>query len=174
MSILDIKDFAFHRHDVVCNQKYDNIYPYSIHLNSVANFAKRFSYLLKNEEEIYDALAGAYLHDTIEDARLTYNDIKQKFGEEIAEIVWACTESAGRTREERKDAAFFSRLKSNRLGVYVKLCDLMANSLYSEFSGNKGFIKSRKQEWDKYCAELEDYQDEFKEMFDYLDNVYTL
>src|SRR6478736_284815 len=107
---IEPKDYAYHLHDIVCNQKYDGLYPYSLHLNAVHAQARKWGYLLepdftqkrgKGENSNIDrwlAEAGAVLHDAIEDARVTYNELKDLFGVEVAEVVWACTEDAGRSR----------------------------------------------------------------------------
>lgn len=60
------------------NQHYD-IYPYSYHLQMVFDEFKAMadSVLITNEEYYPSLVFGAYFHDSIEDARLTYNDVKK-------------------------------------------------------------------------------------------------
>ena len=96
---------AFQIHDDV-NQKYDHVLPYGFHLKMAASFVSRYGYLVaESEADILILYAGAYLHDTIEDARMTYNDIvkfiddfrvgslvlpeeiKRKLEEQVPEIV---------------------------------------------------------------------------------------
>ena len=88
--------FAIEAH-ASTNHTYDNK-PYSIHLNMVANTARKYIDILP--EIIQDeVLSACWLHDTIEDCRLTYNDIKNKFGENVAEIVYAVSNEKCKNRK---------------------------------------------------------------------------
>jgi (p)ppGpp synthase/HD superfamily hydrolase len=58
------------------NQKYDENLPYGFHLKLAASFVSKYGYLTaENEADVLILFAAAYLHDTIEDARLSYNDV---------------------------------------------------------------------------------------------------
>src|SRR5574344_752894 len=83
------------------HHKYDDA-PYSVHLALAAHYGDVFSYLLP-EKDRENVLSALWLHDTIEDCRITYNDLKAVFGTEIAEMVYAVTNNRGRTRSERAD-----------------------------------------------------------------------
>lgn len=159
------------QHDVECNQKYDKTLPYSYHLKLVNNFAKKFIYLLPDKNEARLAMAGTWAHDLIEDARITYNDIKDKFGEPLAEIVYCCTEEKGKSRYERHSQKFYDELKANKIAVFVKLCDIIANSCYSMTTNSSMFAKY-KSEYDKTKMHL--YRQEFMPMFAFLERLYEL
>ena len=60
--------------------------PYLSHLMSVASIALEHG---ASEDEAIAAL----LHDSIEDQGVTRDDLTQKFGETVAEIVWGCTDA---------------------------------------------------------------------------------
>ena len=45
--------------------------------------------------------SAGYLHDTIEDTDTSYRDLFDRFGEEVAELVYAVTSELGRNRAER-------------------------------------------------------------------------
>jgi (p)ppGpp synthase/HD superfamily hydrolase len=128
----------YNHHDVVCNQKYDNIYPYSLHLKSVLSTAKRF---LNNIDKKYwdDVLISAAGHDLIEDGRLPYNDLVKMFNVNIAEIIYCCTDEKGKNRAQRHNHKYYDELKENRLAVFVKLCDVYSNGVYSLLSGSTMF-----------------------------------
>lgn len=162
-------DFAIHQHDVECNQKYANHLPYSFHLRMVSAQARRFEKLL-HPTEVTLVKAACYGHDLIEDARMTYNDIKAT-DERLAEIIYLCTEMRGRNREERKSADFYLLLKTDKLAVFVKLCDMMANVYFSAMSNSKMFEKY-KAEYPKVKEYL--FTDEYSEMFTYLDKLFKL
>ena|ERR1035437_723953 len=62
-------------------------------------------------------LAAGYLHDVIEDCSVTYEELKEEFNQEIADLVKEVTKSKYNT---------FPHL-STRRGVMLKLADRLAN-----------------------------------------------
>ena len=74
--INEIKEKASYEHDVECNQKYGENLPYSFHLNMVADMAMKYGHIVCfYEHHIIPIIFGAYFHDAIEDARMTYNNV---------------------------------------------------------------------------------------------------
>src|SRR5690625_166714 len=49
-----------------------------------------------------DAIIAGILHDTVEDTDVTLNDIKETFGENIANLVDGCSENKTLSWEQRK------------------------------------------------------------------------
>lgn len=144
-------------------QSYDE-YPYFFHVRQVAHKALDFQHLVGADALI--CFIGALFHDLIEDCRLTYNDIESKWGKEIADIVFACTETRGRNRAERHGPEYYQGLKDSRLGLFVKLCDIIANMERGKTTGS-GMLKKYQKEYPHTKHEL--YREEFKEMFDYIE-----
>lgn len=142
---MNVKDI-YKRHDEYCNQKYgkDDL-PYSFHLKAVVAQASKYKQLINVNYSLTDLLLAAAGHDLIEDARMTYNDILQDSNYAVAGIIYACTEEKGKNRDERHSQKFFDELKQNRLAVYVKLCDIMANVLYSLISDSSMYDKYQKE-----------------------------
>jgi (p)ppGpp synthase/HD superfamily hydrolase len=170
--IQDAKDYFYHLHDIVVNQKYNKTLPYSFHLEMVSKQAEKFIHLIPDETIHSTIMIAVYGHDSIEDARITYNDVKELFGEDVAEIIYLCSEDKGRNRAERKSDVWYHQIAKNKYAVFVKLCDIIANSLFSTLS-NSSMLKKYKQEYiQKVKPSL--YSLEYKEMFDYLDNIYKL
>lgn len=157
-------------HDEHCNQKYDNILPYSYHLKMVADVVEQFSNLLPIGNKTL-ALIAAYGHDSIEDARITYNDIKNLGGEQLADIIYACTEEKGKNRDERHSDKFYHELNQNPIATYVKLCDIVANVKHS-LATNSSMYKKYKQEYEKTYNHL--YRKEYADMFMYLNKLLSL
>jgi len=120
--------FAITAHNSV-NHTYDNK-PYSIHLIMVANIARKYIDIIPGQCQD-DVLSACWLHDTIEDCRLTYNDIKREFGENVAEIVYAVTNDKGKTRSERAGTKYYDGIRITAWATFVKLCDRLANIQYS-------------------------------------------
>ena len=73
------KEFAEYHHNGT-NHKYDGK-PYTYHLSMVVEVAERFIHLIPVNKR--DAvLAACWCHDTIEDCRVTYNDVKSELGQD--------------------------------------------------------------------------------------------
>jgi (p)ppGpp synthase/HD superfamily hydrolase len=88
------KEYAIREH-VSTNHKYDN-HCYSKHLEDVFYVGLKFIHImpLKEHENLLSAL---WLHDTIEDCRVTYNDLTKYFNITIADLVYAVSNEKGKT-----------------------------------------------------------------------------
>lgn len=171
-------DWCVFRHDVECNQKYDNDMLYSKHLQFVAAHAHRFRHLLGSQWiesttfTVWDCVEMAcYGHDLIEDARVTYNDLVGKVGKYVADLIYCCTEEKGRDRNERHSGNYYAGLASNKVATYVKLCDIMANVTFGVLTNSKMYL-TQKAEHEKTLKYL--FVPEYQEMFDHLDKLFTL
>jgi len=188
--ILDLRNYIYDRADNYCNQKYGDGLPYSFHLKCVEAQGEKFINLVRegnvfNEKNQFSTTvsykdiirAGLSMHEAIEDFRLTYNDIKDKTteifgnylaGETIADIVYCCSDEKGKSRKERKSEKYYQELSENSLAVFVKLADISANTLYSKLTNSSMYqkYKSEFQHFKEIC-----YKEEYKEFFDYLENL---
>lgn len=102
------------------NQSYSEVFPYEKHLQDVVDILIKFGFTQP------EYLIAGWLHDSSEDTTLHYNDIRQHFGEEVAEIVFAVTDELGRNRKERK-LKTFPKIRANNKAITIKLADRMAN-----------------------------------------------
>jgi (p)ppGpp synthase/HD superfamily hydrolase len=118
------------------NQTYD-IFSYMYHIRLVVKISQMLGY----DETIQVACA---LHDVMEDGSLSYNDIKNYFGEEVAEIVFAVTDELGRNRKERKSKTY-PKIRKHWKAVAVKLCDRIANMTHSATYSPKMISMYRKE-----------------------------
>ena len=103
--------------------------PYKFHLKNVTDIALDCDY---TDESI---LISCVLHDVIVDTDVTYEDVKNKFGEEVAEIVYCVTDELGRNRKERKSKTY-KKIYDNPKAIVVKLCDRVSNIIQSMSSDN--------------------------------------
>ena len=122
------KEFAIKAHQ---GQTYGTR-KYSFHLEAVVSIAKEF----KLDENI---ISACWLHDTMEDCNVSFQDLKNIFGEKIAEIVYCVTDELGRNRKERK-AKTYPKIKSNNDALCVKLCDRIANMQQSFIDNNDNLL----------------------------------
>lgn len=162
---MEQKKFGSDLHELR-NYKYGE-YPYSKHLEMVYTIAKKFIYLLNNDEYSQNVLAACWLHDTIEDCGITYNDIKNNFNEEIAEIVISVTNDIrGRNRKSRIEPSY-PAIRSNICANFVKICDRIANMEFSKEQGSSMFKKYQK-ELKEFRKNIEVKEYELYDMWNYL------
>ena len=142
--IIQIRDNAHALHAGV-NQTYDKVHPYGFHLDMVADSVFKFGHrVCVAEVDVLPMFFGAYFHDSMEDARLTYNDVmriaKEWMNDEQAltatEIVYALTNDKGRTRAERAGAKYYQGIRETPYAPFTKLADRLANVTYSFTHGN--------------------------------------
>lgn len=73
------------------------------------------------------ALAAALLHDTIEDTTTDFDDIKDRFGEEVARDVAALTKNMALPEQERESAYDAQLMVASWRAKLVKLADAYDN-----------------------------------------------
>ncbi|MBQ8158315.1 MAG: hypothetical protein IJ081_04765 [Prevotella sp.] len=161
-----------HKLHASVNQTYGKDQPYAFHLDMVANLAKDFAYLnCVSEEDVVPIMFGAYYHDSIEDARLTYNDVmkvaKTFMNDEQAllatEIVYALTNEKGRNRAERANDKYYEGIRTTPYAPFVKLCDRVANITYSCLgadSENNRMKEIYKKEVPHFLASINPHSDD--------------
>ena len=181
------------------NQKYDNN-PYSLHLRMVTNMlpivfndAWECGFIINNMYEqtllkdYIKCFYSALLHDSIEDARLTYNDVKKMVSsynsfcfscyddeemrtfhymlmiepEDVADIVYAVTNEKGKNRSERANEKYYQGIRENKLAVIVKICDRLANALYSKLINSRMLDVYKKEHEHFIDSVIEDDNSEF-------------
>jgi (p)ppGpp synthase/HD superfamily hydrolase len=137
------------------NHFYDTYLPYEFHLRMVNQVAQDFKHLLDDTKdyftgEIYDpynshtnlrtaCLRATWGHDLIEDTRVSYNDVKNHLGQEVADIIYAVTNEKGKTRKERANEKYYEGIRNTKGAVFVKLCDRIANVQYSKMTKSRMF-----------------------------------
>lgn len=137
--IEEVKEHAHMLHESV-NQRYDTNLPYSFHLDMVADLVFKYGHLVcQQEADVLPLFFGAYYHDSIEDARMSYNDVKKGallFMDEAqaymaVEMVYALTNEKGRTRAERANDRYYAGIRETPYAPFLKLADRLANITYS-------------------------------------------
>ena len=156
-AIGDIRQTAHDLHQSV-NQTYGDSLPYGYHLDMVAQGIHDYGHLVcACEADVLPLFFGGYYHDSIEDARLTYNDVMNEarkwLTEEQAlmatEIVYALTNDKGRTRAERAGEKYYKGIRETPYAPFVKLCDRLANITYScSADGGKGSRMKEVYKWE--------------------------
>lgn len=160
------KQYAIKAHSDT-NHMYDDK-PYSYHLQQVFDIAERNIHLITNVRIRNIILAACWLHDTIEDTRKTYNDIKQEFGVEIADLVYALTNEKGKSRKERENDKYFAGIANEEGAIFVKLCDRIANVAHSLITRSSMF-RQYGEEHSMFVEYL--YEERYKSLFDSLEGL---
>lgn len=168
-------------------QTYDDVYPYAYHLAQVINTAGDFM-----PGDIPDSTKNmlclaAAMHDCIEDARMTYNDVQkfianyyqEKFKlsdkqvTQCADIVYALTDEKGRNRKERHSDKYWKILKATFGAAFIKMCDRLANIQYSKKTGSRMY-KVYLTENAEFLQNIRGAIDlpKYIKLYDYLNNLY--
>ncbi len=119
------RDFAIKAHG---DQKYGG-QPYIVHLDAVANILR--------PNGSFARIVG-YLHDVLEDTKVTYEELADAFGSVVADLVLILTDEGLDTRRERKakSNAKLRAVKADRqLALIVKAADRLANMRESAKGG---------------------------------------
>lgn len=160
-----ISKSAWDLHNQV-NQTYGGRLPYGYHLSMVADAVLKYGYnVIMCEDDILPVVFGAYYHDSIEDARQTYNDVKKKALEFMSpsqalmatEIVYALTNDKGRTRTERAGEHYYQGIRNTPYAPMVKLADRLANitcSANGRDDVNKRMRKIYLEEWPHFLESI--------------------
>lgn len=178
------------------NHWYDKYLPYEFHLRMVAQAAEDFKHLLDNEvdyftgkQEFYKGgnitvtlqeacLIAAWGHDLIEDTRVSYNDVKEKLGQEAADIIYAVSNEKGKNRKERANDKYYEGIRNTPGAVFVKLCDRIANVQYSKMTKSRMFEMYKKEnpEFTKALGLREDLAEysghPYYKMYKYLNSLF--
>lgn len=164
-AISQIRQAAFDLHASV-GQTYDTTLPYSHHLQMVADGVAMYGHAVcATPDDVVPLMFAAYYHDSIEDARLTYNDVRRtarKYMDEThafmaAEIVYALTNDKGRTRAERAGDRYYQGIRTTPYAPLVKLADRLANMTYSNQNTNEANRHMRKvycDEWPHFIGQI--------------------
>ncbi|WP_313951877.1 HD domain-containing protein [Accumulibacter sp.] len=114
--------------------------PYSVHLDAVVRLLYPYG---------IDAQVIGYLHDVVEDTEVSDDDIRNCFGQLVADCVALLTDSPGASRAERK-AATYARLASVtgavELALVVKAADRLANVRTCAFDDQRGLMQVYRSE----------------------------
>ena len=103
-------------------QKYGD-QPYFNHL---ADVVRRVKTITQDE----DIICAAWLHDTVEDTEVTIDEIKEKFGDNVAAMVWAVT-GEGPDRASQMASAI-AKIAQTPGAELVKSADRLSNASASK------------------------------------------
>lgn len=88
---------------------------------------------------------ACWLHDILEDTEVTYSQLLDNFGFEIAELVYSVTDELGRNRKEREMKTYEKIFEYGKDAALLKLCSRIANIHYSKSKNYKFFLMYQKE-----------------------------
>jgi (p)ppGpp synthase/HD superfamily hydrolase len=122
--IEEAKAFAFAAHDEVGQTRKYTGEPYTVHVEAVANLVAEVT----DDEEM---IAAAYLHDTVEDTKVTREMVLLTFGARITSLVDDLTDVSKPTDGNRKVRKAIDRAHTAMASPdakTIKLADLIDNT----------------------------------------------
>lgn len=162
-------EFAENAH-VSTNHQYDEYIPYKFHLLLTVKVANEFFDKIYSDTKDYENIISAcYCHDTCEDCRCSFNEIKKATNEVVADLVYAVSNEKGKTRNERANDKYYKGIRETENATFIKLCDRIANVEYSKLTKSRMF-KRYKEEYNHFKEML--YDEKYKIMFDYLEELF--
>jgi guanosine-3',5'-bis(diphosphate) 3'-pyrophosphohydrolase len=119
--VLDAAAFAARKHSMQ-RRKDAHASPY---INHPLTLARTLASTGKIAEPVI--LAASLLHDTMEDTRTSYDEIRDRFGAEVADIVQEVTDDKNLEKPERKRRQVEAAATKSRPAKLVKLADKISN-----------------------------------------------
>lgn len=113
--------------------------PYITHPLETAVIAS----MLTDDEEV---IAAALLHDTMEDAGVSYEELKVRFGARVADLVEEESEDKSRTWQERKSTTL---KKLEDAGMEIKILTL-ADKLSNIRSMARDYLLKGEELWERF------------------------
>jgi (p)ppGpp synthase/HD superfamily hydrolase len=174
---LRARRFAINHHRAIGQMYGDK--PYEAHLDHVAMTTSKLAlgaladrYI--TQEEYTLAIAGAWVHDLIEDCRVTYNDVAKELGEEVAELSYVLATPKGRNRAERHCDAYYEEIAQSRLATLIKLADRISNveaSVYNTTAKSGSMLERYRTEQAHFAKLLRPAWPELEPNWKYLDGL---
>jgi len=142
MKKISPSEFARKAHDAA-NCKYDGKNYYT-HVSMVEDVVDIYSMIFNDEYDYKVTRDAASCHDLIEDAQLSFNNVKDATNLDVARIVLAVTDVHEENRLMRHLMTMGKTVKDYR-AIILKLCDIHANASYSKNNGSSMYKKYVKE-----------------------------
>jgi len=139
---MTISEFAKRAHDDA-NCTYDGK-SYYVHIKMVEDAVDEYKDIFILIDDYYATHAASSCHDCIEDAQLSFNDVKDATNLDVARIVLAVTDVHEENRLMRHLMTMGKTVKDFR-AIVLKLCDIHANASYSKANGSSMYKKYAKE-----------------------------
>jgi (p)ppGpp synthase/HD superfamily hydrolase len=130
-------------------RKGENGEPYFNHLLEVAELIAASSPHLDVE-----LIMAAFLHDTVEDTSVTLQELKQRFGKDVADLVAEVTDDKSLPKETRKQLQVEHTPEKSSRAQTLKLADKISNLRAIISSPPVGWSLERKQQYFEWARQV--------------------
>ena len=130
-------------------RKGENGEPYFNHLLEVAELITASSPHLDVE-----LIIAAFLHDTVEDTGVTLQELEQRFGKEVADLVAEVTDDKSLPKEIRKQLQVEHTPEKSSRAQTLKLADKISNLRAIISSPPVGWSRERKQQYFEWARQV--------------------
>lgn len=113
-------------------------------------------YILTNEAGITDpvVIQAAFLHDTVEDTNTTFEELKETFGNDVADVVAEVTDDKTLDKMERKRLQIENVKSSSPHAKLVKLADKLYNLRDLDQTIPVGWTPERAREYFEWAEKV--------------------
>ena len=130
-------------------RKGENGEPYFNHLLEVAELITASSPQLDVE-----LVMAAFLHDTVEDTGVTLQELEQRFGQDVADLVAEVTDDKSLPKETRKQLQVEHTPEKSSRAQALKLADKISNLRAIISSPPVGWSRDRKQQYFEWARQV--------------------
>ena len=146
--ILRAARFAAEKH-AQQRRKGENAEPYFNHLLEVAELIAASS-----RELDVELMMAAFLHDTVEDTGVTLQELEQRFGKDVADLVAEVTDDKSLPKETRKQLQVEHTPHKSPRAQTLKLADKISNLRAIVSSPPVGWSRERKQQYFEWARQV--------------------
>jgi guanosine-3',5'-bis(diphosphate) 3'-pyrophosphohydrolase len=146
--IMSAARFAAEKH-AQQKRKGENGEPYFNHLLEVAELIAASSPHLDVE-----LVMAAFLHDTVEDTGVTLQELEQRFGKDVADLVAEVTDDKSLPKEIRKQLQVEHTPEKSSRAQTLKLADKISNLRAIISSPPVGWSRERKQQYFEWARRV--------------------
>jgi (p)ppGpp synthase/HD superfamily hydrolase len=116
----------------------DNEYIY--HIDMVVDFLTKHIVVFKSLKDAEDTFIAALYHDSVEDAKQTYNIISEIAGKEVADITLGVTDVPAKNRLMKHLLTMGKTVQDYR-AIILKMADIYCNTKFSKENGSSMYKK---------------------------------
>lgn len=146
--ILSAARFAAEKH-AQQKRKGENGEPYFNHLLEVAELITA-----SNPHLDVELIMAAFLHDTVEDTGVTLQELEQRFGKDVAELVAEVTDDKSLPKETRKQLQVEHTPEKSPRAQTLKLADKISNLRAIISSPPVGWSMERKRQYFEWAKQV--------------------
>ena len=113
---------------------------YIYHIDMVSNAIEEYQDVFINQNDYINTYIASFFHDSMEDAKQTYNNILAVSNKDVADIVLRVTDVPAENRLMKHLLTMGKTVEDHR-SIILKMADIWANATFSKTSGGSMYAK---------------------------------